>query len=385
MIVLLRIGIFCLNIVYSIIKILPIKNRVLMISRQSDKPSVDFILLKNELNDNKIESVFLCKTLNNGLKSKLCYIFHMFKQMYYISTSKIIILDSYCIVISLFKNKNEQSVIQMWHALGAFKKFGKSLSKEIKGKDKHTNIDSNKIDSIMKMHNNYDYIFTSSKECIKHFGEAFGYDNTFFKIFPLPRLDRINNRKYCENAKTKIFDSYPILRNNKKNIVYCPTFRDNNNDYKYIKRLIDSIDYSLYNLVIKLHPSSKYDFSDKRVILDTEFETFEFGFIADFFITDYSAVMFEIILFNKPIYFYAYDKEEYLGSRNFYLNYDMDLPGKVYTDSDSLMNDLNNNIFSKTDFNSFKNKYIALPKKSYTKDIVAFVIEKINSNVKKQI
>ena len=36
------------------------------------------------------------------------------------------------------------------------------------------------------------------------------------------------------------------------------------------------------------------------------------------------------------MYFYAYDKESYLDGRSFYLDYDRDMPGPIFTDAVSL-------------------------------------------------
>ena len=69
----------------------------------------------------------------------------MIKQMYHIATSRVVILDSYCIVISILKHKKKLTIIQMWHAMGAFKKFGYSII----GKSEGT---SKKIIDLMRMH-----------------------------------------------------------------------------------------------------------------------------------------------------------------------------------------------------------------------------------------
>ena len=129
MTVAVRIGIFFFNIIYFFIKLCPTRNKVTFISRQKNTPSIDFILLKTELHktDPSIKVVILCKRLEKGFKKKILYVFHMFKQMYHIATSKVVVLDSYCITISILKHKKKLKVVQMWHALGSFKKFGKSI------------------------------------------------------------------------------------------------------------------------------------------------------------------------------------------------------------------------------------------------------------------
>ena len=44
--------------------------------------------------------------------------------MYYLATSKVCVLDGYCIPASILKHKKKLKIIQIWHASGAIKKFG---------------------------------------------------------------------------------------------------------------------------------------------------------------------------------------------------------------------------------------------------------------------
>ena len=372
--IIIKIGIFLLNIIYSIFKLFKVKNKITFISRQSNTPNIDFILLSNELKS-EYEIIMLCKTLDKGIFNKIKYIFHMFKQMYHIATSKVIILDTYCIPIGVLKHRKNLKVIQMWHALGAFKKFGKSII----GKGESTvNIDGvnklkmNDLSEIMGMHKNYNYIFASSKKASEGFSEAFGYDKKYIKVLPLPRVDLIIDKKHQKEISDKIYKKYKNLKN-KKNILYCPTFRKDGSDYKYIQDLIEKIDYSKYNLILKLHPLTNYDFNDKRIIIDNDFDTYEMAFISDYIITDYSAVIFEISLLNKPIYLYAYDKDSYVNKRDFYLNYDKDMPGEIYDNIEELLSNIDKNKYDKNKLIDFKERYISNCKNSYTSDIVEFI------------
>ena len=125
-----RIVILCAKILYNIFKLFPTKNKITMISRQSDKETLDFKLLREEIEktDKNIKVVTLCHKLEGGINAtiseKIKYGIHMLSQMYNIATSKVVILDSYCILISIMKHKNNLKVIQMWHSMGTMKKFG---------------------------------------------------------------------------------------------------------------------------------------------------------------------------------------------------------------------------------------------------------------------
>ena len=107
---------FILNVIYLLFKCFRRRKQITLISRESNNITTDFKLLseelKKELPDYKI--VVLCKKMDN----KLLYAFHMLKQMYHISRSKVVILDTYCYLISNLKHKKDLVVIQIWHAIG---------------------------------------------------------------------------------------------------------------------------------------------------------------------------------------------------------------------------------------------------------------------------
>ena len=68
-----------MNFIYCFFKLLPTKNKICFISRQSDKVNIDFRLLVDEI---KVEApdvkiVILTKTLKKGLIQKVKYFFHM--------------------------------------------------------------------------------------------------------------------------------------------------------------------------------------------------------------------------------------------------------------------------------------------------------------------
>lgn len=91
----IRIGKVFLNIIYFFIKIIPTRKKIVMLSRQSNKPSIDFELIKDEIlkRNDKIEIVMLCKVLKQDFKERIKYCFYILKCMYHIATSKICVLD----------------------------------------------------------------------------------------------------------------------------------------------------------------------------------------------------------------------------------------------------------------------------------------------------
>ena len=114
-----------MKVIYFFFKFLKTQNKITFMSRQTDTRNIDFELIIEEIKkqDSTIKIVVLNKRLEKDLKSKIIYAFFMFKQMYHMATSKVIIIDSYAILVSILKQKKGTKVIQIWHALGSLKKF----------------------------------------------------------------------------------------------------------------------------------------------------------------------------------------------------------------------------------------------------------------------
>ncbi|MCI9177670.1 MAG: hypothetical protein HFJ28_03685 [Clostridia bacterium] len=326
-IVVLKIGIAILNGIYFFIKLCPIqKNKITFISRQADKASLDFRMLEIELKaqNEHCKIIMLCKTLQNGLLKKIGYCFHMLTQMYHIATSKVVILDSYCIPICILKQKKKLTVIQIWHALGSLKKFGYSTLNKKDGRD-------SKIAKTMKMHQNYTYILTSSTASAFFFREAFNVKEEQMLIMNLPRVDFLQSQKAKHEIMQCFYEVYPEAKNGKENILYCPTKRKENNIP--IETIAKQIPFENYNLIIKLHDGTEIVYiEEQKIQKESHFSGMELLHIGDYIITDYSAICYEAAVSKKPIYFYTYDYEEYMKDRGIYIDYKKEMPGPISKD-----------------------------------------------------
>jgi len=360
---------FFLEIIYSILKLFKTQNKIVFISRQSNKETEDIKLLADELKKElpNYKIILLTKKLESSLLNKIKYSFHMIKQMYHLATSKIAILDSYCIVVSLLHHKKNLKIIQMWHGIGTLKKSGYSILDTYEGRSK-------KIATLMKMHKNYDYIFCSAEICRKDSVELFNTTLDKVLVYPLPRVNLLIDKKYQKETLEKIYEKYPELKN-KKNIVYVPTYRvDNDKLLTSIENLIECIDYTKYNLIIKLHPLTTYINNETKALFDKEFTTTEMLFIADYVIADYSTVLFEAAVLNKPLYFYAYDKNNYVKQRDFYIDYEKEMPGLISQDPKEIFASIKKDKYDLEKIKTFSNKYVEIDGNP-TKNICKFIKE----------
>ena len=366
----ISVGRFILQCIYYVICLCPTQNKVVMISRQSNTPSIDFKLLEKEILKRKdgTKVVLLCRTLDGGLNSsiltKLGYVFHMFVQMYHLATSKVCILDGYCIVASLLKHKRGLKVIQMWHSMGTMKKFGYSILDQEEGS-------SSNIATAMRMHKNYDYYFASSPAYQAHLAAGFGCDESKARIFPLPRVDLLKSETYAMKKQKAIYAAYPQLKDHKV-IVYAPTFRkDETMMQEAFEQLAQHVPAG-YLLIAKLHPLSKIKIDGPQVLHTEAFSTFDMLFVADYLISDYSCVVYEAVIRDIPLSFYAFDYDSYQDRRGFAIDYENELKDWIETDPALLMQKIKEDAFDKKQLKAFGHKYVKASK-HVSQDIVDFI------------
>ena len=253
-----------MNGIYCVLKLLPVQKKAVFISRQTDKTPVDFRLIIEELESRKCgwKTVVLAKRLKKSAAGVVGYGFHTLRQMYNIATARVVLVDGYCIPVSVLRHKECIKIIQIWHAIGCMKKFGYAMIGEEEGS-------SEDVARIMKMHRNYDYALISSYSFVRDYLEGFRIEREKILQIPLPKADLLTSEEYLRNQRDKLTGKYHVLAE-KRNILYCPTFRkDETAAEEGIRRLVDGIDFSRYNLIYNSHPNSRakmaYAFPAKRL------------------------------------------------------------------------------------------------------------------------
>lgn len=254
----------------------------------------------------------------------------MLKMIKLIATSKVIVTDDYVKYLRYFDLKPEQRVVQLWHACGAFKKFGQRGTNMALSTDRAT-------------HAQYNMMIVSGEHIRPIYADAFDINLKKVKAMGAPRTDDFFNQQYIEAKKKAIYEKHPEFKD-KFVIIYAPTFRDVGEGRQVFEPEIDFDRLSEKLLpdqqfLICPHPVMKnniipHKYDNIKVMRD--FSTNDLMFISDMLITDYSSVIFEYALLNKPIAFFCYDLAIY--NRGFYLNYPDDLPGDVYQNQEELEN-----------------------------------------------
>lgn len=361
---------YLLNFIYLFFKLFKTKNnKITFISRQSNTKTLDFIYIEDELikRNNSLKLVFLCKRFDNIKKHFISYSFYTLKTMFHIATSKVCIIDSYCLPISILKHKENLKVVQIWHSLGAIKKFGyQTLDKDF-GRSKT-------IATSLNMHKNYDLIISGSKKMTKYFAKAFNYKENYFLNVGLPRIDYLIKEK--DKIKENIYKKYPILKD-KIVIMYAPTFRKNNVDK--VNEVINAFNSDKYILIIKGHDNQKLNIDKNKVLTCDEFKSLDLLTITDYLITDYSGIALEGASIDVKTLYYVYDYEDYIKENG--LNIDLYKEMKECTSSN--INDLyeiiDNDLYNNELLKRYKNRYLDNKKGNSTVLIVDKILEFLRS------
>ena len=363
----MQIGIFFLRLIYFFLKLLPVQNKYLFLSKLSYKTPLDFLLLSDALvkRDPSCKVVILCQPIDDKFK----YVFHIFRQMYHMATSKAVFLERSCLAVHVLNHRKTLQVIQLWHALGSMKKFGYAILDTKEGQP-------HQLAEVLKMHRGYTAILISSFSFLDDYLEGFNIDGSTVVEIPLPRADLLVNSEYRMQKRKELINEMPAL-GQKKNILYCPTFRKKKSPstQKKIMELIEQIDFDTHNFIYSPHPVSKVRIDDSR-IMQFKRSSQELLFIADYVISDYSSIIYEAGLMGLHTYLYAYDWAEYHQSRLHNIELTEDVPLLFTSNSDLIVAAIEHDDFDFTEFKKFISNSVKMPKdKTCCEAIVDFVFE----------
>ena len=242
--------------------------------------------------------------------------FDSFKKL---SSSKYIFLNDNFFPLAFMDFKDENTIVQLWHAPGASKKFGGSVDFE-----------SREILSMIS--EKTDYLIVTSKNVIGNYCEAFQISEDKIKPLGLPRMDYYFEDHDLDRLKREFSQKFNVSPD-KKIVLYAPTFRD---EEKY-NNVFDYLDLEKFNrelgdeyvLALRLHPKIRK-------------------------ITDYSSIMIEYSALNKPTVFFTYDLDYYLANeRGFYYDFETTVPGPIVHTSDELIDAIKNERFDKSKISEF--------------------------------
>lgn len=363
------------NYLFPVFKILPkSKNKVIFATSKPGKMSSNFEYILNGLKST--EERFVVKKflgVSNLFKRNL-------SRYYHLATAGTIFLEDYYRPLYGLQLSKKTKVVQLWHACGAFKKFGfNALNKQ----------DSNTFDFEKKAHSSYTHILASSPTVGHHYEEAFGTKKKQLLPFGVPRTDLFFNNIKKAKAAQEILSQYPKLQTG-VNILYAPTFRGSPTERKsfilpFQWEILDKMPFG-FRLIIKLHPvvdetklKVPVKYRDRVLILNSKADVNRWMIFCDLLVTDYSSLIFEYSLLDKPLVLYPYDLKSYFDERGFYYPYEEYAFGPIATNENELIKALINSQENNLDYVEqrikFRNKFMSSCTGNVTQKIIEHIIK----------
>ena len=321
------------------------KNRVAFVSKHNENFCDSLGAVRDELESRGgYDLVYITRqdlSLSNPLR---VFSFFVLKSRL-LATAEYVFLNDNFMPMGKLNFRKEAVITQLWHAEGAFKKFGLHIPQN---------------DSLRKAeiaaNSKLSYVVCSSESVRKIYAEAFGVDER--KVLPLgaPRVDYLKNEKNQKDALREIHEKYPETRN-KKILLYAPTFRDEEEmDKEILKNFnLSEVKKNLgdeYEIFVRLHPQIHISDRDSLGATDvTDFPDVRKLILAsDVLITDYSSICMDFAFLNKKTVFFAYDLKWYTERRDFYFDYESFVPGLVAMNTAELISAV------KSDFQKERNE-----------------------------
>lgn len=274
-------------------------------------------------------------------------------------SAKYIFLEDVFNYLQFYTPLPGQEIIQLWHAAGAYKKFGFSRTeKDLK---------------VSLGHRKYTKAITSSDAINHNYAEAYGIDTDKIIATGVPRTDIFFDESWRKRINDEFRASHPEIAG-RKIIFLAPTYRGTKVPLAYYDMSNIPLDElkkrfgDKYVLVTKFHPAAYnnmrlhgdklgsgdgfwIDASDVRDINDIMPA-------ADIMITDYSSIIFDWLLLERPLIYYVFDKEEYAGDRGMYYPFDEYVYGAVAEDEESLIKAIEEGDMMQEKRTAFREKFM---------------------------
>lgn len=247
-----------------------------------------------------------------------------------LARADVIVIDDYQPAIRHL-SVDDARIVQLWHAVGAFKTVGYSRVGKTGAPAPHGWV-----------HKNYSNAIVSSHADVAVYAEAFGIPEERVVPTGIPRVDPMFDPAHRAQALDQVRRMFPATEG-PFTILFAPTFRGNG--ARTASYDLARLDYARLHALcverdavclIRMHPFVREplripDHLRDRLIdaSNPAVEPNDLLFTVDLLVTDYSSIVFEYSTLGRPMLFYAYDLEDYIASRDFYEPYDTFVPGRI--------------------------------------------------------
>lgn len=295
----------------------------------------------------ELQILLLLEPYSYGLAGKLAYLIRLVRGMYHLQTARLFVVDNAYLPIHVAPHRRTTTVVQVWHAAGALKRFGLDTRTPIAEPERTF------------LHRYYDAVVVGGEWTRAPYAAALRTPVERVVALGSPRTDFFFDQAALDEARARVLAAHPTLAG-RRVVLYAPTFRGRGVE----KRAAPGLDAarlraalsSDHALVLKTHPNldpaatpaDGYD-----VVIDPTQEINELLALTDVLITDYSSSVVEFALLRRPIILLVSDLAEYEVDPGLYLDYRTEMIGMQVTDTDGVIEAIAADRFDVSGYDAF--------------------------------
>jgi CDP-ribitol ribitolphosphotransferase len=300
----------------------------------------------------ELELKLLLEPYSYGLRGKLAYLARLVRGMYYLQTARLFVVDNAYFPVHVAPHRPETTVVQVWHAAGALKRFG---------------VDAPVLHGALErrfLHRNYDYVVVGGEAAREPYATALRTPAE--RVLPLgsPRTDFFFDAAAMAAARHRLLERHPQLAG-RRVVLYAPTFRGRG-EAKRAAPGFDAVALRAalpddHALVLKTHPNldpraTSTDGYD--AVVDPAAEINEVFTVADVLVTDYSSSIFEWALLRRPLVLLVPDLERYAADPGLYLDYRTEMIGTQVADTQGVATAILDDAFDLSGYGAFVDRHL---------------------------
>ncbi len=274
--------------------------------------------------------VRLLEPYSYGFSGKVRYLLRLVRGMYYLRTSALVVVDNAWLPVHVAPHRAGTTVVQVWHAAGALKRFGVDV------------IGGPAEPERTFLHRHYDYAIAPGQRAVIPWSRALRTPPD--RVLPLgtPRTDLFFDDAAMAAIRAEVIATHPALAG-RRVVLYAPTFRGRGRD-KHDPHALDAVALrarlpASHALVLKSHPNldpSGVATAGFDVVADPGSDMNAWLIASDILVTDYSSSIFEWALLRRPLVLLTDDLEAYERDPGLYLDYRTEMVGVQVADTDGV-------------------------------------------------
>jgi CDP-glycerol glycerophosphotransferase (TagB/SpsB family) len=279
----------------------------------------------------ELDYVLLLEPYSYGLAGKLAYLVRLVRGMYHLQTARLFVIDNAYLPVHVAPHKPTTTVVQVWHAAGALKRFGLDTATPLAEPERAF------------LHRYYDAVVVGGEWTRAPYAAALRTPIERVLALGSPRTDFFFDQEALAAARARVLAVHPELAG-RRVVLYAPTFRGRGAG----KRAAPGMDAPKlraalpadHALVLKTHPNLDPDATATAgydVVADPTGDINDLLALTDILITDYSSSIVEFALLGRPIILLVGDLATYEVDPGLYLDYRTEMIGTQVVDTDGII------------------------------------------------